>query len=103
MCVLDDVRFLVSLLLDVADRGRRRELLHVLDRRRRGDVDLRVELVRDELRDRRLSDAARSADQCVIELALAAASSVDRDPEVVDHVRLSDELGERPRTVTVQG
>ena len=35
---------------------------------------------------------------CVIEHAPGTASSVDRDPEVRDRLKLSDELGERPRT-----
>ncbi len=68
-----------------------------LQRRSRGDVDLRAELVGDDVGERGLAQARRAAEEDVIERLLAPCRRFDEDLEVLDQRALPDHLREVAR------
>ena len=85
---------------DVAVLDRREDRRDVLPlERRAGDrADADAELLADDVREARLAEAGRADEQDVVERLAACLRRCERDPELLLHALLPDEVGEAART-----
>ena len=84
-----------SLRLEVGEE--RREVAGALEHRARGLAQVDAQLVRDDVRQRRLAEARRPEQQHVVERFLALARRLDEDRELPADLLLADVLVERAR------
>ena len=78
-------------------REHRREIAGLLDHRARRRPDRHAELVRDDVRQRRLAEPGRPVEQHVVERLAALPRRRDRHLQVLADAILADVLVERPR------
>jgi hypothetical protein len=78
-------------------RQQRRQVARALEHGARRRTHAHAELVRDDVRERRLAEPGRPAEEHVVQHVAARARGLDLDAQVLAHLLLSDVLVERAR------